>query len=144
MAFAGRRAPGRDLVLERLPRYGSAPEGDRRHGRNRYPHGRWRGALGNISGTNHPLVELERELAGLHSKEAALVFTSGYVSNETSIATIAGLLPNCVILSDALNDNSMIEGVRRADVEKERRSGVTTTLATSRNCWRRRRQTGRS
>ena len=87
---------------------------------------------------------MERELADLHSKEAALVFTSGYVSNETSIATIAGLLPNCVILSDALNHNSMIEGVWRADVEKERRSGVTTTLATSRNCWRPRRQTGRS
>ena len=77
------------------------------------------GGARNISGTNHPLVELERELAGLHGKEAALVFASGYVSNETSIATIAGLLPNCVILSDALNHNSMIEGVRRADVEKK-------------------------
>jgi 5-aminolevulinate synthase len=55
----------------------------------------------------------------LHGKEAALVFTSGYVSNETGIATIAGLLPNCVILSDALNHNSMIEGVRRAGVEKK-------------------------
>jgi 5-aminolevulinate synthase len=77
------------------------------------------GGTRNISGTNHPLVELERELAGLHGKEAALVFTSGYVSNATGIATIAGLLPNCVILSDALNHNSMIEGVRRADVEKK-------------------------
>ena len=73
----------------------------------------------NISGTNHPPVELERELADLHGKEAARVFTSGYVSNETGIATIAGLLPNCVILSDALNHNSMIEGVRRAGVEKK-------------------------
>ncbi|MBR0823592.1 5-aminolevulinate synthase [Bradyrhizobium liaoningense] len=77
------------------------------------------GGTRNISGTNHPLVELERELAGLHNKEAALVFTSGYVSNETGIATIAGLLPNCVILSDAFNHNSMIEGVRRAGVEKK-------------------------
>ncbi|MET4210868.1 5-aminolevulinate synthase [Bradyrhizobium sp. LA2.1] len=62
---------------------------------------------------------MERELAGLHGKEAALVFTSGYVANETGIATIAGLLPNCVILSDAFNHNSMIEGVRRAGVEKK-------------------------
>jgi 5-aminolevulinate synthase len=77
------------------------------------------GGTRNISGTNHPLVELERELADLHGKEAALVFTSGYVSNETGIPTIAKLLPNCVILSDAWNHNSMIEGVRRAGVEKK-------------------------
>src|ERR1700752_673881 len=77
------------------------------------------GGTRNISGTNHPLVELECELADLHGKEAALVFTSGYVSNETGIATIAKLLPNCVILSDAWNHNSMIEGVRRAGVEKK-------------------------
>ncbi|MBR0914918.1 5-aminolevulinate synthase [Bradyrhizobium japonicum] len=77
------------------------------------------GGTRNISGTNHPLVELERELAGLHGKEAVLVFTSGYVANETGIAIIAGLLPNCVILSDAFNHNSMIEGVRRAGVEKK-------------------------
>src|SRR6202140_66562 len=76
------------------------------------------GGTRNIAGTNHPLVELERELADLHRKEAALVFTSGYVSNETGIATIARLLPNCVILSDAFNHNSMIEGVRQAGCEK--------------------------
>src|SRR5581483_6421768 len=77
------------------------------------------GGTRNIAGTNHPLVELERELADLHHKEASLVFTSGYVSNETGIATIAKLLPNCLLLSDAWNHNSMIEGVRRSGSEKQ-------------------------
>src|SRR6476620_8751172 len=77
------------------------------------------GGTRNIAGTNHPLVELERELADLHNKPAALVFTSGYVSNETGISTIAGLLPNCLLLLDALNHNSMIEGVRRSGCEKQ-------------------------
>jgi len=77
------------------------------------------GGTRNIAGTNHPLVELERELAGLHGKEAALVFTSGYISNQTGIATIARLLPNCLLLSDALNHNSMIEGMRQSDAQKQ-------------------------
>src|SRR5437879_8233065 len=77
------------------------------------------GGTRNIAGTNHPLVELERELAELHRKEAALVFTSGYVSNQTGIATLAKLIPNCLILSDALNHNSMIEGVRHAGCERQ-------------------------
>ena len=76
------------------------------------------GGTRNIAGNNHPLVELERELADLHRKEAALVFTSGYVSNDTGISTIAKLMPNCLILSDALNHNSMIEGMRQAHCEK--------------------------
>jgi 5-aminolevulinate synthase len=76
------------------------------------------GGTRNIAGNNHPLVELERELADLHRKEAALVFTSGYVSNQTGIATMARLMPNCLILSDAWNHNSMIEGVRQANCEK--------------------------
>src|SRR5258707_1404642 len=76
------------------------------------------GGTRNIAGTNHPLVALEHELADLHGKESALVFTSGYVSNETGISTIARLLPNCLILSDAFNHNSMIEGVRQSGCQK--------------------------
>jgi 5-aminolevulinate synthase len=76
------------------------------------------GGTRNIAGTNHPLVELESELADLHGKEAALIFTSGYVSNQTGIATMAKLIPNCLIISDAFNHNSMIEGVRQSGCEK--------------------------
>ena len=76
------------------------------------------GGTRNISGTTHAVVELEAELADLHGKESALVFTSGYISNQTGISTIAKLIPGCLVLSDALNHNSMIEGVRQSGCEK--------------------------
>lgn len=77
------------------------------------------GGTRNISGNSHAVVQLERELADLHGKPAALVFSSGYVANQTAIATIAQCLPGCIIFSDSENHNSMIDGVRRAGCEKQ-------------------------
>ncbi len=147
-ALAGLRREGRyrvfaDIVRRRdaLPRADFYTEGGRKPitvwcsndylGMSRHPKviaamhdaidaaGAGSGGTRNISGTTHYHVELEAELADLHGKEAALLFTSGFISNDTTLATLAKLLPGLIVFSDALNHSSMIEGIRRGGAEKK-------------------------
>jgi len=98
----GQNPDVRDAVIDAARTYGCGSGGTR-----------------NISGTTHLHVLLEKELADLHAKEAALLFTSGFVSNDAAISTIAKLLPDCVIFSDEMNHASMIDGVRHSGCEKK-------------------------
>lgn len=76
------------------------------------------GGTRNIGGTNTPIIALEHEIADLHNKDSALIFTSGYIANDATLSTLARLLPNCVFFSDEENHASIIEGIRRSKAEK--------------------------
>ena len=133
-----RGAGSHHLVLQRLSRHGPPPASDRGDD-DPPPHGT---APAPAAPAIFPAPtirssKLEAEFADLHGKEAALVFTSGWISNLAAISTIADLLPDCLILSDALNHNSMIEGVRRskaraADLPPQRSSPISKNFCARR------------
>ncbi len=118
----GPDGPSRDVVIWCSNDYlamGQHPDVIAAMSKAAHAFGAGAGGTRNISGNSHPLVKLEAELADLHGKASALAFTSGWVSNLAAISTIAQLLPDCLIISDALNHNSMIEGVKRSGAQKQ-------------------------